>query len=122
MIASWISLPAIALLAAGTPRQTALLFGPHCHEARRRRLRQAGLALLALSFALVMVGDDRARHCVTWIGLAGLEALAVGAACSLLPAMRVWLDRRASAREPGTSERPAAAAVLATAAVARQKR
>ncbi len=70
-----LSTPAIALLAAGTPRQAAALFRGRLHEPRRKTCRVAGLCLLATSLCAALTGDDRARHLVSWIGAIGIEAL-----------------------------------------------
>lgn len=66
-----------ALLAAGTYRQSSILFG----RLPRRRIRVAllggGHALLAVSLAVVLAGPDMGRQLVQWVGLLTVGALVV---------------------------------------------
>jgi hypothetical protein len=64
-----------ALLAAGTYRQSATVFGKVAARATRLRLLVAGYGALALSLALVMAGSDMGRQLVQWFGLLTVGAL-----------------------------------------------
>jgi hypothetical protein len=75
-----------ALLAAGTWRQSALIFGKVPRLAIRHVLLGSGYALLAGSLVPVLGGGDTGRALVEWFGQLMLGAI------SLLVAM--WLRQR----------------------------
>ena len=77
IMASVVALLAIMLIAGGTPRQAAELFGGRLDRSRRRALRLTGVVVLAGSFGIALIDDDRARHGIAWIGTLGVESLAV---------------------------------------------
>ena|ERR1700758_298109 len=79
-----LALPAIALIAAATPRQAEALFGAGFGRAPRKAVRLAGFVLLAFSLGAALKEGDRARTIVGWIGLVGLEAMLVALACTVL--------------------------------------
>ncbi|ACI52331.1 conserved hypothetical protein [Gluconacetobacter diazotrophicus PA1 5] len=76
---------AVLLLAAGTPRQAATLWGATPRDRRPHRLRAAGLLLLCTDAALIACGGDPARTLTAWIGQLGLDALAAALLCAALP-------------------------------------
>ena len=77
IVASVLALTGILLLAAGTPRQAATLFGDRVNRPGRRMLRFGGFALLAASLYLASIDGDRARHLVACIATIGIEAAIV---------------------------------------------
>lgn len=94
-----LALPGIALLAAGTPRQAHLLSRRAFGHPGRKRMRAAGLVLLALSLALSLTGSDAARHAVEWVTAIGVEAMAVAMAFTLLAAFRSARSARSSSTD-----------------------
>lgn len=84
------SIIAVLLIALATPRQADQWLGRGWNAQRRRALRWAGFALLALSFLLLPVGGEQARAVTTWIGALAIEALI--AALLLRPA--TWKGSR----------------------------
>lgn len=82
--AALLALAGIGLIAAGTPRQAGLLARAGIGHARRKALRAAGAALLAVSLGVALTGDDRARHIVGWTGAIGVEAIAVALVFTLV--------------------------------------
>lgn len=77
ILAALLAVPGVALFAAGTPRQTAALFGNRIDRTARRALRLGGFAFLAASLAVALVDGDRARHLIAYIGTIGIEACIV---------------------------------------------
>ncbi len=69
------------LLAAGTWRQSAIVFGRVPRPRIRHALLGSGYALLALSLLPVLAGRDPSRALVEWFGLLTLAAIAVLLAC-----------------------------------------
>ena len=86
IVATILSLLGMAKIAAGTPRQAALIAGVGLLRPARRMLRLAGFTLLASSCAMVLTGADPARQFVSWIGTICLEALAVALLATLIAA------------------------------------
>lgn len=70
-----------ALLATGTWRQSALLFGRVPPAKVRTALLAAGYAFLAASLALVLTGPDMPRRLVAWFGWLSLAAAVPLLAC-----------------------------------------
>lgn len=64
-----------ALLAAGTWRQSALIFGTVPRPAIRHALLGGGFALLAGSLVTALSGDDSGRTLVEWFGQLTLGAI-----------------------------------------------
>jgi hypothetical protein len=83
IVAALLALPGIMLFAAGTPRQTAALFGDRMGRSGRRGLRLGGFALLAASFAVSQIDADRARHLIALLGAIGVEAAIVALAFTI---------------------------------------
>lgn len=69
------SFGAILLLGLATPRQADQWLGRGWSGERRRMLRYAGFAMLALSFML-LPHTDLPRAITSWIGLLAVEGLA----------------------------------------------
>ncbi len=80
------SVVAMLVIALATPRQADQWLGRGWNAKRRRTLRRAGFALLALSFLLLPTGSEQARAVTTWIGALAFEALIM--ALLLRPATR----------------------------------
>ena len=77
ILAILLALLGVPLVAAGTPRQAAMLFGDRFGRSGRRALRLAGLACLAASLYASLRGDDRARHFIACLGAIEVVACAV---------------------------------------------
>jgi hypothetical protein len=77
IVPALLALTAILLVAAGTPRQSTTLFGDRADRKHRRALRLGGFAVLAASFVIALIDDDRARHVIAYLGTIGVEACIV---------------------------------------------
>lgn len=86
--ATLLAVLAVALLAAGTPRQAAEMFGKRAGRPARRAMRTAGWVLLASSLGLATAGDDRARLFIAWVSTVGMAALATALIFTLFVARR----------------------------------
>ena len=83
-------LAGVALLASGTWRQSAILFGRTPPARVRHALIGGGYTLLAASLAIVLAGDDPSRAVVGWFGELTVAAIVLLVAC--------WWRQRARAR------------------------
>jgi hypothetical protein len=90
-------LAGFAMLVAGTWRQAAMFFGRVPARRFRLALLGSGYALLALSLASVLAGDDPARALVGWFGELTLAAIAALLGCW------VWQCKREGVSGPRVS-------------------
>jgi hypothetical protein len=81
-----IILAGFVLLASGTWRQSAIIFGRILRSRLRLAMLGGGYALLAMSLALVLDDDDPSRALVRWFGQLTVAAIIVLVAC--------WLRQR----------------------------
>jgi len=81
-----IVLAGFVLLASGTWRQSAIIFGRILRSRLRLAMLGGGYALLAMSLALVLDDDDPSRALVGWFGQLTVAAIIVLVAC--------WLRQR----------------------------